>query len=189
MIRYVAFLGGINLGKRRVAMKDLQRIASELGLDSVSTFIASGNLVFRSDARTASRLEKDLEKHLSARLGYVVPTFVRTEAEVNEILSVQPFEAVQPGNTVVVILCKEAIPMSAARVLTSIRSPDDAFHIRGRELFWWTVAGLSTSTVWKRPEIKALKLPPSTMRNRNTLQRMAEKFGFGGSDGGGRESR
>lgn len=179
MQRYVAFLGGINLGNRRVAMKDLQGIASEIGLDSVSTFIASGNLVFRTGKRSAAQLEKRLEAHLSTRLGYSVPTFLRTEEEVTEILSVQPFEAVQPGNTVAVILCREPISAAAARVLTSVRSTEDAFHVSGRELYWWTIAGMSTSTVWKLPEIKSLTLPCSTMRNRNTLQRLAEKFDFG----------
>jgi len=39
------------------------------------------------------------------------------------------------------------------------------------------------SSSWTLPEIKALKLPPSTMRNRNTLERLAAKYRFVG-DGG-----
>ncbi len=160
-------------------MIDLRAIVEETGLKDVATFIASGNVVFRTGARSAAALEQRLEKHLLARLGYTVPTFVRTEDEVIAILAKQPFKTVEPGNTVTVILCREAIPAKAAAVFLSVRSPADSFFVEGRELYWRTDAGISASTVWTLPEIKALSLPASTMRNRNTLHRLSEKFGFG----------
>jgi len=48
MTRYVAFLRGINLGKRRVKMEQLRRHFEGFGLENVATFIASGNVVFDS---------------------------------------------------------------------------------------------------------------------------------------------
>jgi uncharacterized protein (DUF1697 family) len=179
MPRYVAFLGGINLGKRRVKMDDLQALFVDAGLDAVSTFIASGNVVFETTKRSTVTLEKSLEEHLNARLGYPVPTFIRTEAEVLEILATQPFEHVEPGNTLTVILFKQTVPPPAGKVFATHPSSTDSFHVSGRELYWRTAAGISASTVWTLPQIRALKLPSSTMRNRNTLERLAEKFSFG----------
>ena len=46
MQRYIAFLRGINLGKRRLPMSQLRDLFEELGFDDVDTFIASGNIVF-----------------------------------------------------------------------------------------------------------------------------------------------
>jgi uncharacterized protein (DUF1697 family) len=43
--RYIAFLRGINLGKRRLPMSQLKALFEELGFREVETFIASGNVV------------------------------------------------------------------------------------------------------------------------------------------------
>ena len=48
MPRYVAFLRGINLGKRRPPMSELKRLFEELGFTNVATFIASGNVLFET---------------------------------------------------------------------------------------------------------------------------------------------
>src|SRR5664279_4431764 len=45
---YVAFLRGINLGNRRVKMADLARLFEEMEFGAVSTFIASGNVLFEN---------------------------------------------------------------------------------------------------------------------------------------------
>ncbi len=51
MPRYIAFLRGINLGKRRLPMSQLRSSFEELGFSDVKTFIASGNVVFSSNVR------------------------------------------------------------------------------------------------------------------------------------------
>ena len=54
-VRYVALLRGINVGgKTLIKMADLRACAEGLGLDGVSTFIASGNLLFESPVRSAA---------------------------------------------------------------------------------------------------------------------------------------
>ena len=85
MQRYIAFLRGINLGKRRLPMSQLRDLFEELGFDDVETFIASGNIVFSSKVKDASQLESRIAKHLEASLGYNVDTFVRTAEEVATI--------------------------------------------------------------------------------------------------------
>ena len=82
MPRYVAFLRGINLGKRRLSMSRLKALFEEIGFDDVETFIASGNVLFSSKARDAGRLDRAIAKHLESALGYDVDTFLRTAAEV-----------------------------------------------------------------------------------------------------------
>ena len=69
MQRYIAFLRGINLGKRRLPMSQLKALFEELGFDDVETFIASGNIVFSSKVTNTSRLESQIAKHLEASLG------------------------------------------------------------------------------------------------------------------------
>ena len=50
MLQYIAFLRGINVGGHRVKMDRLRAIFAELGLKDVSTFIASGNVLFSTES-------------------------------------------------------------------------------------------------------------------------------------------
>ena len=77
MTRYVALLRGVNLGKRQLRMEDLRRIATELGLDSPRTYIASGNLLFVSGEKEQA-LKRKLESALEVHMGAPVPVMVRT---------------------------------------------------------------------------------------------------------------
>jgi uncharacterized protein (DUF1697 family) len=55
---YLALLRGINVGgKNKVPMKELKALLEELGLEDVSTYIQSGNAIFRSSlaAKTIAR--------------------------------------------------------------------------------------------------------------------------------------
>ncbi|MGH7936891.1 MAG: DUF1697 domain-containing protein, partial [Chthoniobacterales bacterium] len=85
MHRYVAFLRGINLGKRRVPMSQLKTLFEELGFGEVETFIASGNVLFSSKVRDTRKLEAQIARRLEKSLGYQVGTFVRTTEEVASI--------------------------------------------------------------------------------------------------------
>jgi uncharacterized protein (DUF1697 family) len=72
--RYVAFLRAINLGGHVVKMDELKRQFEALEFSNVSTFIASGNVIFESDGAPAE-LEPRIEQHLHHRLGHGVGTF------------------------------------------------------------------------------------------------------------------
>ena len=77
-MRYVALLRGINVGgKSIIRMADLRECAEALGLEDVSTYIASGNLLFRSRERSAARLEAALEQALQRRFALPVRIVVR----------------------------------------------------------------------------------------------------------------
>jgi uncharacterized protein (DUF1697 family) len=76
-VRYVALLRGINVGGRTlVKMADLKACVAELGLDDVSTYIASGNVLFTSRRRDAAKLETQIEEAIEARFGLPVKVVV-----------------------------------------------------------------------------------------------------------------
>jgi uncharacterized protein (DUF1697 family) len=57
-VRYVALLRGINVGgKTLIKMADLKTCVEALGLDDVSTYIASGNILFETRRRDPAKLE------------------------------------------------------------------------------------------------------------------------------------
>lgn len=176
-MRYVAFLRGINLGKRRPPMTRLKALFEELGFSEVETFIASGNVIFTAAKRTSSsRLEKGIAARLEARLGYEVDTFVRTADEVAKIAQAKVFpEDGQPGITIHVAFLQEALAPSAARKLAAVRTDYDAFYVKGREFYWLCRGRMSDSKVWTLPEMKEIKLPTTTMRNITSIRKLVEK--------------
>jgi uncharacterized protein (DUF1697 family) len=65
---YAALLRGVNVGGRgKVDMRELKRQVESLGCSDVSTYINSGNVIFR-DRRAASTLTRLLEAELGRRV-------------------------------------------------------------------------------------------------------------------------
>src|SRR6266487_6745256 len=173
MQRYIAFLRGINLGKRRLPMSRLRVLFQELGFDEVETFIASGNVVFSSKIRDTSQLESRIAKHLEASLGYGVDTFVRTAEEVAGIGRAKAFrEDGQEGIMIHVGFLQQRLAPEIARKFAAVRTDEDEFRVIGREYYWLCRVRTSESKVWTLPELKALRLPTSTMRNMSSIRKL-----------------
>jgi uncharacterized protein (DUF1697 family) len=64
MNTYVVLIRGINVGgKNKVSMATLKKVLEELGFSSVSTYIASGNVILKAD-KTAKEIKAQIEKAL-----------------------------------------------------------------------------------------------------------------------------
>jgi uncharacterized protein (DUF1697 family) len=86
MSRYIAFLRAINLGSSRaVKMETLRQVFESSGFSHVTTWLASGNIIFETLSRNSHTLTKKIEERLREALGYEVPVFIRTEKELSEI--------------------------------------------------------------------------------------------------------
>lgn len=180
MTRYVALLRGINLGKRRVKMDDLRAHFEALKFTRVSTFIASGNVLFETKAADDARLARKIEEQLHAKLGYEVDTFVRSAAEIAAVAAYRPFAPKlmdAPENTTFCYFLKAPLAPAQAAGLARCRTEFDEFHVDGREFYWLCKSIKSNeSKVWALPEIRALKLPSATARNLTTVRKLAELF-------------
>jgi uncharacterized protein (DUF1697 family) len=166
----------MNLGKRRLPMSRLRALFEDLEFDSVDTFIASGNVLFSSKSTEASRLESRIAQHLEASLGYNVDTFVRTTGEVAMIGRAKVFpEDGREGITIHVGFFQQQLPADLARRLAAVRTDDDEFRVVGREYYWLCRVRINESKVWAQPEMKALRLPTSTMRNISSIRKLVAK--------------
>jgi uncharacterized protein (DUF1697 family) len=90
-VRYVALLRGVNVGGNAIIrMAELRDCAADLGLEDVRTYIASGNLLFRSPERQATRLDTALGRAIEDRFGLRVPVVVRSASEISRVASSIP---------------------------------------------------------------------------------------------------
>src|SRR3954465_332154 len=81
-VTYVAFLRGINLGKRRVKNEQLSAIFGSLGFTDVKVLIASGNVVFTAPRTDEAALTATIEQALASALGFQVSTMLRRMSEI-----------------------------------------------------------------------------------------------------------
>jgi uncharacterized protein (DUF1697 family) len=182
---YIAFLRGINLGKRRPAMAELRRLFEKMKFTGVATFIASGNVIFSAPSDDRAALEAQIEAHLLKALGYPVDTFVRTRAEVAAAAAFQPFakrDMSNPANTVHVAFVKQPMDDTQAARLLACRTKVDDFCAAGREFYWLCRIRTPDSKVWASPEMKAVKLATLSMRNVTTMRKLAALYPAGDLD-------
>lgn len=178
MPRYVAFLGSINVGGHTVKMERLREVFAELGHGSVETFIASGNVLFEAPEQDAARLEQELSAHLAQSLGFPVPVYLRTAAEVAAVAAHQPFDDAEfqaPDAALYVVFLPAPPSGDAEEKLQALRTPDDEFHVRGRELYWLRRKKISESKITAAQFRKALGAA-GTNRNSTTVRKLAAKY-------------
>ncbi|MFC4095199.1 DUF1697 domain-containing protein [Euzebyella saccharophila] len=93
MTVYIAFLRGINVsGTKKVPMAQLRSLLEENGLDKVTTYIQSGNVVFSSLEEDKSVLENKIQETIEKEFGFQVPVLVITKTGLDTILTSNPFE-------------------------------------------------------------------------------------------------
>ena len=175
MSLHVAFLRGMNVGGHRLKNEDLRALFEAMGFTQVETFMASGNVVF--DLAAGASLERgDLEEGLESELGYEVPTFLRTAAEVSSIAGRDVFveeRKTSDGKLQVAFLPRPPTAAARAAVL-GLGSEDDRLAIHGRELYWLPSGGLLQSELdwgWI-----GTKIGPMTIRTIMTLERLVARF-------------
>jgi uncharacterized protein (DUF1697 family) len=175
--RYVAFLRAINVGGRTIKMDELRKLFEALGLVNVETFIASGNVIFESPLDCAE-LEQQISDHLHASLGYQAEAFVRSTTELAQIAARQPFpesEYTVNGATLHIAFLAMPVTDGAKRAVMALRSEKDDFYVDEREVYW-LIRGKMNDSMLKGPELgKALGVP-TTVRNANTIRRLAAKY-------------
>ena len=90
MTRYVALLRGINVGgKNLIRMADLVACFESHGFDDVSTYIQSGNVLFRS-ASSGSALTGRIERMLAAAFDCPGTVTLRSHGQMRSIVDGAP---------------------------------------------------------------------------------------------------
>jgi uncharacterized protein (DUF1697 family) len=93
MTRYLVLLRGINVGGRnKVAMAALRELLESHGHTEISTYIASGNVILRSD-RSATMIKRELEEALPRAFkldSELIAVLVLTLAQLQAVVRKRP---------------------------------------------------------------------------------------------------
>ena len=157
-------------------MDRLRELVEVLGFEHVETFIASGNVIFSSVSRDVPAMEERIARRLREALGYEVPTFIRTQAELESIATFKPTEPAPSDQSVYVIFLTEAAGVDLRRNLDSLSTDTDRFEFAGREAYWLIRGKLSESPLFGVDLMKMTGGAPTTMRNMTTIGRLVAKY-------------
>lgn len=161
---HIALLRAVNVGGTgKLAMADLRAMCRAAGFEDVQTYIASGNIVFRS-TESAQTVRAELEKRLHAHAGKPVGVFVLSPADMARVRDSNPFPDT-PGNRVMATFLGGPVPDGA---LESVRHQTDEVIRPGPSVLYILYpegAGPSKLVV---PAARA-----GTARNMNTVAKLA----------------
>lgn len=127
MARYVALLRAVNVGGTSVMkMADLRERCERLGLQDVSTYIQTGNVLFASGEKAAA-VTRRLEDELGTR------AFVLTPAQLRRAAGNNPLRA--DGWRSHLMFLEKAPTKAAAGRLMDHQDDDHRFVVKGKVLY------------------------------------------------------
>ena len=165
MKAYVGLLRAVNVGGTgNLPMSELKSMCDAAGFKSVRTYIASGNVVFKSSL-TEARVKATLETALASYAGKPVAVLVRSAEEMAAVLANNPFREM-PANRTMAIFLDKAPPADALHAVSGQAS--EQLGLSQREIYVYYPDGAGQSK---------LKIPAAkngTARNMNTVAKVAE---------------
>jgi uncharacterized protein (DUF1697 family) len=173
--RYIAFLRALNVGGHTIKMDVLRGLFAEIGFGEVSTYIASGNVLFAAGEENAPALERRIEDHLRAALGYEVATFLRTPQEVAAVVEYRSFDPDEINHALGLMIAFLKTPpgVTERERLQSYRRPSDDFAVHGREIYWLRRTQQS-ETNFGGATLERVLGAPTTIRSITTVRKLAE---------------
>jgi len=173
--RYVAFLRAINVTGRFLKMAELAGHFHALGYVDACTFLNSGNVVFSSQTRNATKLAAAIESGLEPLLGFKSEVFLRTDGDVSRVVTRgRSYRSkVSPDGEVNVAFLAENPTEDHVAVLNGLRTERDVLIAEGREIYWLCEGRQSESTIGNGLLERKLKM-------RMTLRRVSSLDGLAG---------
>ena len=172
--RVITFLRGINVGGKTLEMEKMKTLLVDLGLANVRVFNESGNLVFETTLAPSAVVRKIEDKILTAT-GLQVAVITRSVAEMQKILSNNPFTKAQDADSahLYVSFMLEAPEKVALRALSKVHAGRDRFRNIDREIYLHCPDGYSKSRLTNDALERALNVVMTT-RDWNALTHLGE---------------
>jgi uncharacterized protein (DUF1697 family) len=177
MQTFISILRGINVsGQKKILMADLKALYEGLQFKEVTTYIQSGNVIFKSDSKLSdAALAQKIEAAILKKYSFSVPIIVRNISQLENIISANPF--LKEKNTDVEklhVTFLSAVPGEAATdAIKSLNYPPDQFSIAGQEVFLYTPGGYGETKLSNKFFENKLKVTATT-RNWKTVNKLLE---------------
>ncbi len=171
MPNYIAMLRGINVsGHNLVKMERLRASFAALGFSNIKTYVQSGNIVFAAPGGSSAGLSGKIERKISDDFGFLVPVFLKTSKEMEEVIKRNPFPNA-PGVDhfkLHVTFLSEDPPATARELLQPLAATPEQFRVLGREIYLYCPNGYGKTKLSNTAIERKLSLGATT-RNWKTV--------------------
>ena len=177
MNTYIAILRGINVsGKNKIKMERLREVLRVAGLQSVQTYIQSGNIIFQTESNKPGELATIISGAIQKEWAYEVPTLVLTREEVIAAKENNPFYKKNPeiDITKLCVTFMENIPDEKLRnAITLPTNCKDFFEIQGKQIFLYCPGGFGRTKLTNNFFERRLE-QTCTTRNWKTIDKLIQ---------------
>ncbi len=176
MMIWIALLRGVNVGgHNKLPMKALQAIIEAQGAKDASTYIQSGNIVFRSPRMGAGSLQKKFGSAIKSEFGFEPDIIIIDIDAFRTVINNNPFAAVcdDPSKQHVIFL-KQRVDGNALKEVKRLLSNSEQVKAAGSTIYFHAPSGVGRS---KAAEKLFRLFPGGTMRNWRTCVKLEEMAG------------
>jgi uncharacterized protein (DUF1697 family) len=181
---YIAFLRGMNVPGRSVKMDRLRALFTEMGMHDVRSYIQSGNVFFDTDEPDRAKVATTISDHLREALGYEVAVCLRTIAEVEAALAVDPFARIDVTSAMrcCIVFTTEPIARDLELPLISPKKDMEILATTDYEAFvlWHLIGGKAPAAKGFQERVLG---KDATTRYFHTVAEMLEAAKSGGGTG------
>jgi uncharacterized protein (DUF1697 family) len=172
----ICMLRGVNVGGHNLIKMDaLKVLCVSLKLKDPQTYVQSGNVIFRTEEKDATKLARRLQDALEKKFGFRPGVMLRTASELRDTIARNPFagrNGIEPGKLLVNFLADDP-GKDARKQAQAIKTAPEELHIIGREVFIYFPDGQGRSKLpW--PKIERALGTSATGRNWNSVTKILE---------------
>lgn len=147
----------------------------ELGLDKVTTFRQSGNVIFDAGNAQQQRLKTRIETALHRNLGYEVAVFIRTLDDLARIVDSASSYPDEKGTSLLVTLLSSSFAKFPLALPATIpKSTAQIVSASGAEVYSLTHGGGEGAL--PNPFLESKLKAKSTTRNINVIREIVERY-------------
>ena len=173
MAVWIGLFRGINVGgNNKLPMKDLTRHMTEAGMSDVKTYIASGNVVFRSEM-AEGRLIETIESLVETHFGFHAQFFLITLAHLEKLMAENPFKDHElKGKAQHLFFLKAPASKVDRDLMDSLKADNEAWHLTDECFYFYAPDGIGQSKLMEKLG-RCLKAD-MTARNLNTVETLRD---------------
>lgn len=172
---YVALLRGINVGgNNKIDMGQLKEVFLKSGMRDVTTYINSGNVIFKDSDHSKAEIEGLLEKSIKKNFELDIKVLILSIEEYHVVMKALPdhWKNDKEMKSDVLFLWEEIDRETVINDLTISPSIDQVFYVPGALLWSVEKKDLTKSGKMKLAGTKLYK--KMTVRNVNTTRKIYE---------------
>lgn len=174
-MKYCAFLRGVNVKGTAMKMAEVCDVFKKAGMKSVSSVLATGNILFES-SENPEILRKKLEKLLSQYFDYEAFLFLKTSIQIKQIFDNSPFQKAEDVHIYSFICENGDENILFDEFIKANHQENEEAKIIEQNFYWKIPKGSTLESEFGKILGKKSLKNRFTSRNMNTIEKILNKI-------------